>query len=137
MKKTKKVVYTALALMATLALGAGCSPEKPKPVKTVEIADGVIDPAQWGKAWPVEYDMWKKTGEPTPVGKSKYKKGNDGGVTYDKLSEYPFNALLFNGWGFGVEYNEPRGHLNMLKDQADVDPSRVKAGGVCLTCKTP
>ena len=137
MKKTKKVVYTTLALMATLALGAGCSPEKPKPVKTVEIADGVIDPAQWGKAWPVEYDMWKKTGEPTPVGKSKYKKGNDGGVTYDKLSEYPFNALLFNGWGFGVEYNEPRGHLNMLKDQSDVDPSRVKAGGVCLTCKTP
>ena len=137
MKKTKKVVYTTLALMATLALGAGCSPEKPKPVKTVEIADGVIDPVLWGKAWPVEYDMWKKTGEPTPVGKSKYKKGNDGGVTYDKLSEYPFNALLFNGWGFGIEYNEPRGHLNMLKDQSDVDPSRVKAGGVCLTCKTP
>lgn len=137
MKKTKKVMYTTLVLMATLTLGAGCSPEKPKPVKTVEIADGVIDPAQWGKAWPVEYDMWKKTGEPTPAGKSKYKKGNDAGITYDKLSEYPFQALLFNGWGFGVEYNEPRGHLNMLKDQADVDPSRVKAGGVCLTCKTP
>lgn len=137
MKKTKKVVYTTLALMATLALGAGCSPEKPKPVKTVEIADGTIDPAQWGKAWPVEYDMWKKTGEPTPAGKSKYKKGNDAGVTYDKLSEYPFLALLFNGWGFGVEYNEPRGHLNMLKDQSLIDPSRVKAGGVCLTCKTP
>ncbi|MCX5871064.1 MAG: ammonia-forming cytochrome c nitrite reductase subunit c552 [Deltaproteobacteria bacterium] len=130
-------MYTTLVLMATLTLGAGCSPEKPKPVKTVEIADGVIDPAQWGKAWPVEYDMWKKTGEPTPAGKSKYKKGNDAGITYDKLSEYPFQALLFNGWGFGVEYNEPRGHLNMLKDQADVDPSRVKAGGVCLTCKTP
>jgi nitrite reductase (cytochrome c-552) len=137
MNKTKKVVYTALALMTTLALGAGCSPEKPTPVKTVEIADGTIDPAQWGKAYPVEYDMWKKTGEPTPVGKSKYKKGNDGGVTYDKLSEYPFLALLFNGWGFGIDYNEPRGHLNMVKDQLQADPSRIKAGGVCLTCKTP
>ncbi len=137
MNKTKKVVYTALALMTTLALGVGCSPEKPTPVKTVEIADGTIDPTQWGKAYPIEYDMWKKTGEPTPVGKSKYKKGNDGGVTYDKLSEYPFLALLFNGWGFGIEYNEPRGHLNMLTDQLEVDPSRIKSGGVCLTCKTP
>ena len=137
MNKTKKVVYTALALMTTLALGAGCSPEKPTPVKTVEIADGTIDPTIWGKAYPVEYDMWKKTADPTPVGKSKYKKGNDGGVVYDKLSEYPFLALLFNGWGFGVEYNEPRGHYNMLKDQSLVDPSRLKSGGVCLTCKTP
>lgn len=137
MKNTKKVVYTTMALLATLSIAAGCSPEKPTPVKTVEIADGVIDPAQWGKAYPVEYDMWKKTSEATPAGKSKYKKGNDAGVTYDKLSEYPFLALLFNGWGFGIEYNEPRGHMHMMKDQWDIDPSRVKAGGVCLTCKTP
>ena len=45
--------------------------------------------------------------------------------------------LLFNGWGFGVEYNEPRGHHYMLIDQLEVDPSRLKAGGACLTCKTP
>ena len=46
-------------------------------------------------------------------------------------------ALLFNGWGFGVEYNEPRGHYYMLIDQLEIDPSRLKAGGVCLTCKSP
>lgn len=137
MKKRKTALYTTLALAAALTLTAGCSPEKPQPVKTVEIPDGTIDPAVWGKAYPVEYDMWKKTAEPTPAGKSKYKKGNDNGVTYDKLSEYPFLALLFNGWGFGIEYNEPRGHMHMMKDQWDIDPSRVKAGGVCLTCKTP
>ena len=58
-------------------------------------------------------------------------------MIYDKLSEYPFMALLFNGWGFGVEYNEIRGHYYMLIDQLEIDPSRLKAGGVCLTCKTP
>lgn len=137
MKKIKKGMYTTLALLATLSIITGCSPEKPQQVKTVEIPDGTIDPAVWGKAYPVEYDMWKKTADPTPAGKSKYKKGNDNGVTYDKLSEYPFLALLFNGWGFGIEYNEPRGHMHMMKDQWDIDPSRVKAGGVCLTCKTP
>ena len=46
-------------------------------------------------------------------------------------------ALLFNGFGFGVEYNEPRGHAYMVIDQLDIDAGRVKAGGVCLTCKTP
>jgi nitrite reductase (cytochrome c-552) len=46
-------------------------------------------------------------------------------------------AVLFSGWGFGVEYNEPRGHALMMRDQAEVDPSRLKSGGVCLSCKTP
>jgi len=127
--------FMAAALCGLMA--TACAPPKPEQVKGVQIPDGAIDPAVWGKAYPEEYEGWKKTGEATPAGKSKYKKGNDGGQTFDKLSEYPFNALLFNGWGFGVEYNEPRGHFHMLKDQLEVDPSRVKAGGACLTCKTP
>ena len=116
----------------------GCPPPKSEPVKTVTIADGEIDPAVWGKAFPAEFELWKKTEEPTPVNKSKYKRGYDvDRITYDKLAEFPYMAVLFNGWGFGVEYNEPRGHAHMLRDQLEVDPSRVKAGGVCLTCKTP
>jgi len=115
-----------------------CAPSKPEPVKTVAIADGDFDPANWGKAYPLEYDSWLKTKDPKPAGMSKYKKGFDtDNIIYDKLSEFPYMSLLFNGWGFGVEYNEPRGHHYMLIDQLEVDPSRLKAGGVCLTCKTP
>lgn len=117
---------------------AGCQPEKTEVVRPVKIEKGDYDPENWGKAYPIHYDLWKKTGEPTPAGKSKYKRGFDADrITYDKLSEFPYMALLFSGWGFGVEYNEPRGHAYMLKDQLDVDPSRIGAGGVCLTCKTP
>ncbi|HWH72026.1 MAG TPA: ammonia-forming cytochrome c nitrite reductase subunit c552, partial [Candidatus Sulfotelmatobacter sp.] len=128
-----------LMLIAAGFLLASCQePPKAEAVRTAAIADGEIDPAAWGKVYPVNYDMWKQTAEPTPAGKSKYKPGFDAdNITYDKLSEFPYMALLFNGWGFGVEYNEPRGHAYMLKDQVDIDPSRVKAGGVCLTCKTP
>lgn len=128
-----------LMLVALGALLPGCQqPEKVQPVQPVKIADGEIDPAEWGKAYPVNYDMWKQTAEPTPAGKSKYKRGFDAdGITYDKLSEFPYMALLFNGWGFGIEYNEPRGHAYMMKDQLDIDPARVGAGGVCLTCKSP
>ena len=126
------------ALAAFLFVPYACSPPKPEPVKTVVIPDGEIDPAVWGKAYPEEYETWKMTEEPTPAGKSKYKRGFDADrITYDKLAEFPYMALLFNGWGFGVEYNEPRGHAYMIRDQLDIDATRLKAGGVCLTCKTP
>src|SRR4030042_1815003 len=49
----------------------------------------------------------------------------------------PVNTVTLAGWGFGVEYNEIRGHFYMLIDQLEIDPSRLKAGGVCLTCKSP
>ncbi|MBI2319607.1 MAG: ammonia-forming cytochrome c nitrite reductase subunit c552, partial [Betaproteobacteria bacterium] len=87
---------------------------------------------------PTEYELWKKTEEPTAPGKSTYKRGFDADkITYDKLAEFPFLALLSNGWGMGVEYNELRGHAFMVRDQLEADPSRIKAGGVCLSCKTP
>jgi len=138
MEKKMVKLCCLLTFVITLAILSSCSPKKAEMVKTVGIADGTVDPAQWGKAYPVEYDLWKKTGEPTQAGKSKYKHGYDvGEARRDKLDEYPFLALLYNGWGFGVEYREPRGHLNMVNDQLEVDPARIKAGGSCLTCKTP
>lgn len=137
-KKYYFALFLVLIFLSSLAFLYSCQPPKTEPVRPVKIADGEIDPAQWGKAYPTEYELWKKTEEATPVGKSKYKRGFDADkITYDKLSEFPYMALLFNGWGLGIEYNEPRGHAYMLKDQLDVDPSRVKAGGVCLSCKTP
>lgn len=129
---------TVLAILAATAIWSGCSPKKVEPMKTVAIADGAIDPVEWGRVYPLQYKLWKQTGEPTPAGKSKYKKGYDVGEERpDKLDEYPFLALLYNGWGFGSEYKEPRGHYFMVQDQLEVDPGRVKAGGSCLTCKTP
>lgn len=137
--RTKAGEYgLVLVLLSLAALVPGCAPQKPEPVKTVEIAAGTIDPEPWGKAYPVEYELWKKTGEPTPAGKSRYKRGNDVGEgPRDKLDEFPFLALLYNGWGFGVEYREPRGHYFMITDQLEIDPARLKAGGSCLSCKSP
>jgi nitrite reductase (cytochrome c-552) len=139
MKSNKFII---LAILFTIILIAGflysCSPPKTEPVRPFKIADGEIDPANWGKAYPLHYELWKKTEEPTEAGKSKYKRGFDADkIIYDKLSEFPFMALLFNGWGFGIEYNEPRGHAYMVIDQIDIAAGRIKAGGVCLTCKTP
>lgn len=128
----------ALGLVAVVSIGFGCAPKKVEPVRTADVKEGAVDPAEWGKVYPVEYELWKKTGEPTAAGKSKYKKGYDEGQERpDKLDEYPFLALLYNGWAFGSEYKEPRGHMHMVQDQIEVDSGRYKAGGSCLTCKTP
>jgi nitrite reductase (cytochrome c-552) len=130
-----------LAVCAALALAVvffGCDSPKPQAVKTVTIPDGEIDPTLWGKAYPEEYELWKKTQEAVSARKSKYKTGmDDSAISVDKLSQFPYMALLFNGWGFGVEYNEPRGHAYMVRDQLEIDASRIGAGGVCLSCKTP
>jgi len=139
MIRVKKGHYLVAALFLIFVVGPyACAPSKPEPVKTVQIPDGEIDPEIWGKAYPDEYFLWKQTEKPEPAGKSKYKRGFDADrITYDKLAEYPYMALLFNGWGFGVEYNEPKGHANMVRDQLEIDATRLKSGGVCLTCKTP
>ncbi|MBF0482640.1 MAG: ammonia-forming cytochrome c nitrite reductase subunit c552 [Desulfovibrionaceae bacterium] len=136
--KNKFWLVAIVVFSAYLAAPYGCAPEKKELVKTVVIPDNEVDPDTWGKAYPEEFESWKKTAEPEPAGKSKYKRGFDADhITRDKLAEYPYMALLFNGWGFGVEYNEPKGHANMVRDQLEIDASRLKAGGVCLTCKTP
>jgi nitrite reductase (cytochrome c-552) len=136
-RKVLSLVIWAMVLTGMIILASACSPPKSEPVKTVSIPDDEYDPAVWGKAYPLEYDSWLKSTEPNPAGLSKYRRGWTGNGKFDKLSEFPYMALLFNGWGFGVEYNEIRGHHYMLIDQSAIDPSRLKAGGVCLTCKTP
>lgn len=140
MKRPVLIVLTA-AFLTVIAVGAFVffrTASQPEAVRPGTIADSEFEPASWGAVYPLEYDSWRKTGEPRPAGLSKYKKGWDADeVIYDKLSEFPYLALLYHGWGMGIEYNEPRGHFYMRIDQRDVDQTRTKAGGACLTCKSP
>lgn len=129
--------YLSLFCLFVFSL-IGCQTRAPESPKKVDIPEGEVDPAVWGVVYPVEYDLYKKTAEPKPVGLSKYKKGYDADlIIYDKISEFPYLAILYNGMAFSLEYNEPRGHSYMLKDVLEIDPARYAAGGVCLTCKSP
>lgn len=135
-RSRRTATWLIVLSVITAALLIACSPSKTGSNGSAK-APASNDPADWAKAYPVQYEMWYATSEAHPAGLSTYKRGFDGGMTFDKLSEFPFMTVLFNGWGFGVEYNEPRGHWWMLRDQQTIDPARVKAGGACLTCKTP
>lgn len=127
-----KKCWWVFILALLLLTAAGCAPPKAERVHTATIPPGEVDPAVWGQVYPLEYDSFMKTRE-GGQGQSKYK----GSELKDKLSEYPYLLVLFDGWGFGIEFNEPRGHYYMLTDQLEIDPSRRKPGGVCLSCKTP
>jgi len=141
MRRGVLVSVTVLGVAAILTAGALLvyrGALAPQPVRPGTVPPGTYDPVVWGKIYPLEYDSWRQTADPRSANKSKYKKGWDtDGVVYDKLSEFPYLALLSRGWGMGIEYNEPRGHYYMVTDQLEIDPSRVKPGGVCLTCKSP
>ncbi|MBF0118455.1 MAG: ammonia-forming cytochrome c nitrite reductase subunit c552 [Desulfobacterales bacterium] len=131
-------MHRILLLIAILMPIISCSPDKPEMVKVGTIQDNEYEPSEWGRIYPLEYESWLKTKEMRTPGLSKYKKGWDtDNIIWDKLSEFPYMAILFNGMGFGIEYNEPRGHYYMRKDQDEIDQSRTKAGGVCLNCKSP
>ncbi|MFO0754162.1 MAG: ammonia-forming cytochrome c nitrite reductase subunit c552 [Thermodesulfovibrionales bacterium] len=121
----------AVLFLFLVSVLAGCTQPARTDTVSVSIPQGEKDPAVWGKKYPNHYDSFLKIGEKSK-GFSRYK--SDGA---DRLSPWPFQFILFDGWGMGIEYNEPNGHTEMLKDQLAIDPSRRKAGGVCLTCKSP
>ena len=136
--KTKVIVFSIILAVCAVMFLQFCGPSPVEPVKVGGIADSEMDPSEWGKVYPLEYESWLKTAEPKAKNSSRYRRGWDQDkIIYDRLSEYPFSAVLYNGWGFGIEYNEPRGHMFAIQDQVDIDPSRTGAGGVCLACKSP
>ncbi|MBF0336817.1 MAG: ammonia-forming cytochrome c nitrite reductase subunit c552 [Nitrospirae bacterium] len=109
----------------------GCTRQPSTPTSAITIADDEKDPAIWGRKYPNQFDSYRKNSEPQK-GYSKYRDDNA-----CRLSPWPFQLVLLEGWGMGVEYNEPNGHTEMLRDQLKIDASRYKAGGVCLSCKSP
>ena len=134
-----KRYFVFILFMLTLCMFfVVCGGSKPEMFKPGMIAEDELDPVVWGKLFPLHYESWKSTSVPKPKDKSVYKKGFDTDkLLYDKLNELPFLALLYNGWGFGIEYNEPRGHDFAIQDLVDIDQSRTKPGGVCFACKSP
>lgn len=138
---TRTCLVLILFLFATVAckgLWKETTPAAPPAQTSRAQITPIEDPSTLEKKYPGQYAGWQATAQPTEPGKSRYKKGYDSdGIVYDKMDQYPFLALLLHGSGYALEFNEPRGHAHMIEDQLAVEPARVKAGGSCLSCKTP
>jgi nitrite reductase (cytochrome c-552) len=107
--------------------------------KVVELQD-TVDPAEWGKNFPRQYDSYKRTvdvvrtrhggNEALPV-----PRGTNFGPEASKLDIDPRLRTLYAGYAFSVDYREARGHAYMLSDQ-DVTrrTTEFKQPGSCLHC---
>ena len=94
----------------------------------VELDENTVDPAEWGKNYPRQYDSYRRT-----VDTARTRHG--GSEAFQKLDADPLWRVLFKGYAFAVDYREERGHAYMLQDQEET--VRVKdfpQPGACLHC---
>jgi len=96
--------------------------------KVVELTEDTIDPAEWGKNFPRQYDSYRRT---VDVERTRH----GGSDAFQKLDDDPRWKLLFQGYAFGVDYREERGHAYMLSDQETTERvTQFKQPGACLQC---
>lgn len=97
-------------------------------VKLVELTESTIDPAEWGKNFPRQYDSYKRTAENTS-------RRHGGSEAISKLDDDPRLRRIFAGYPFSVDYRERRGHAFMLEDQDNTERvTQFKQPGACLHC---
>lgn len=96
--------------------------------KLTELSEMTMDPAEWGKNFPRQYDSYKRT---VDIERTKY----GGSEAIQKLDDDPRLRTIFNGYAFAIDYREERGHAYMLDDQRETRRVTEKPQpGACLQC---
>jgi len=111
--------------------------------RVVELTDETVDPAVWGKNFPLQYDQYKRTvdqvrtryGGSEAVERTPTKADPRSIVAQSRLEEDPRLKTIWNGYAFAVDFREERGHAYMLEDQTFTERQQVaKQPGTCLHC---
>src|SRR5690606_3793748 len=96
--------------------------------RVVDVDDSTVDPAQWGKNYPRQYDSYKRT---VDIERTRH----GGSDAFQKLDDYPVWKSIFAGYAFAVDYREERGHAYMLQDQLETERvTDFKQPASCLHC---
>ena len=104
----------------------------------VEYQDWEPRASVWGQNFPREYNTWGMTAD------TSFRSQYNGSVSRDALSESPELVVLWAGYAFAKDYNQPRGHFyaitdiqNTLRTGAPVDGKESPQPNTCWTCKSP
>lgn len=150
MKSRRLVLIVVAAALATVAVAAMLvnifdrKQEARNPFfRVVQLTDDTVDPAVWGKNFPMQYDLYLRTSEQQPT---KYN-GSQAVphtptpadprtvVARSRLESDPRLATMWAGYAFAVDYRERRGHAYMLDDQRYTRRvTEFKQPGTCLNC---
>ena len=125
-------VVAAIAMMGVLALWRNIMERKAEARQHVfqiaELNENTLDPAEWGKNYPRQYDSYRRT---VDTERTRY----GGSEAFQKLDDDPLWRVIFQGYAFAVDYREERGHAYMLTDQEQtVRVTQFKQPGACLHC---
>ena len=142
------VVVTALLAVALTALLMNILERKMEAknifYRVVELTDDSNDPEVWGKNFPLQYDLYKRTVDMTRTryggseAMPREPTANDPRtvVSQSKIEEEPRLKRMWAGYGFAVDFREERGHAFMLTDQKMSGRQHLKKPmpGTCLNC---
>ncbi|AEG82454.1 MULTISPECIES: ammonia-forming cytochrome c nitrite reductase subunit c552 [Corynebacterium] len=144
---TGAIIVTALITMSITALLINIMERKSEVTdhfaNVVNIDENVVDPAEWGKNFPLQYESYLKTSEmgaTTHGGSVKESRQPDDKdprteVAKSRIEEDPRLKEMWSGYAFAVDYREARGHQYMLDDQRKTKRvTEFKQPGTCLNC---
>jgi nitrite reductase (cytochrome c-552) len=126
----------ALATVLVMALYASISSRKAEAKQTsfklVDLDEKTVDPAQWGKNFPRQFDAYLKTSEKYST---KYGGAGSEGLPKSRIKEDPRLVTIFDGYAFAIDFNQRQGHAYMLDDQRNTKRvTERKQPGSCLHC---
>ena len=107
---------------------------------TPQVEHGQFEPRNevWGENFPRQYQSYLKTADTTFTSKHL------GAGHRDALGESPRMVVLWAGYSFSWEYNQPKGHAHAINDirkilrtGAPINGKPSNQPNTCWTCKSP
>ena len=111
--------------------------------RVVELNDETVDPAIWGKNFPLQYDGYRRTvdqsrtryGGSEAVPRTPTEADPRSLVAQSRLEEDPRLRTMWAGYAFATDFREERGHAYMLDDQTFTERQTVvQQPGTCMHC---
>jgi nitrite reductase (cytochrome c-552) len=111
--------------------------------RVVELTDEMDDAEVWGKNFPLQYDLYRRTvdqvrtrfGGSEAVPRTPTSADPRSIVAQSRLEEDPRLKTLWAGYAFATDFREERGHAYMLDDQTFTERQQVvKQPGTCMQC---
>lgn len=130
------VVVTAIVLALLISIFERKQEARLTYFRVAEIEENEPDPAVWGQNFPTHYEALVKTMRTSELVKYSVYGRYGGSESFSKLDKHPAYRRLFAGYGFGVDYNEDRGHSRALEDMLASKRVDDKTPSTCMTCKS-
>jgi nitrite reductase (cytochrome c-552) len=140
-------IVTAIATAALAALLVNIMERKSEGqspfFRVVELTDDTIDPAVWGKNFPLQYDAYLRTvdqqrtryGGSEALPRTPSEADPRSIVAQSRLDEDPRLKTMWAGYAFATDFRKKRGHAYMLEDQTFTERvQHFKQPGTCIHC---